>query len=286
MSPQQSIAAAHRALRNKGEASELWESFKRTVVNFADQWERDKAMGLSGSYVPPELLVEAEVTIDEAAKAMQLLQSNSIQSNAPGELVATEPNAVIESACTPQEAASAIDEQEKKLALQQQIERMREFLQSGNVAKVTVARHWVQSNPDIVEPIKANGIIVDLSPIEAFPVEESKAFPVEESKAFPVEESSAEESKAFPVEESSTEESEAFPVEESSAEESEAFPVEAHINVGDVCYYSGADYSLERLCKRYPLTVIAITGEMATVSAPKWYVTQSILLADLELIEF
>jgi hypothetical protein len=252
MSPQQSIAAAHRALRNKGEASELWESFKRTVVNFADQWERDKAMGLSGSYVPPELLVEAEVTIDEAALAMQLLQSNSIQSNAPGELVATEPNAVIESACTPQEAASAIDEQEKKLALQQQIERMREFLQSGNVAKVTVARHWVESNPDIVEPIKANGIIVDLSPIEANPVEESSA---EESSAFPVEESSAN-------------------------------GVEAQIEVGDVCYYGGADCSLQRVCKRYPLTVIAITGEMATVSAPKWSVTRSILLADLELIEF
>jgi hypothetical protein len=252
MSPQQSIAAAHRALRNKGEASSLWESFKRTVVNFADQWERDKAMGLSGSYVPPELLVEAEVTIDEAAKAMHLLQSNSVQSNAPGSLVPTEPNAVIESACTPQEAASATDEREKNLALQQQIERMREFLQSGNVAKVTVARHWVESNPDIVKPIKANGRIVDLSPIEANPVEES----------------SAEESEAFPV------------------EESEAFPVEAHIKVGDVCYYGGADRSLERLCKRYPLTVIAITGEMATVSAPKWYVTQSILLADLELIEF
>jgi hypothetical protein len=238
MSPQQSITAAHRALRNKGEASELWESFKRTVVNFADQWERDKAMGLSSSYIPPELLVEAEVTIDEAALAMQLLQSNSVQSNAPGSFVPTEPNAVIESACSTQLAASATDEQEKKLALQQQIERMREFLQSGNVAKVTVARHWVESNPDIVEPIKANGRIVDLSPIEAFPVEESSAS-----------------------------------------------PVEAHINVGDVCYYSGADYSLERLCKRYPLTVIAITGEMATVSAPKWYVTQSILLADLKLIE-
>jgi hypothetical protein len=296
MSPQQSIAAAHRALRNKGEASSLWESFKRTVVNFADQWERDKAMGLSGSYVPPELLADAEVTIDEAALAMQLLQSNSVQSNAPGSFVPTEPTAVIESACSTQLAASATDEQEKKLALQQQIERMREFLQSGNVAKVTVARHWVESNPDIVEPIKANGIIVDLSPIEANPVEESStegssANPVEESSAEgssanPVEESSTEGSSAFPVEESSTEGSSAFPVEESSTEGSSAFPVEAHINVGDVCYYSGADYSMERLCKRYPLTVIAITGEMATVSAPKWYVTKSILLADLELIEF
>jgi hypothetical protein len=310
MSPQQSITAAHRALRNKGEASELWESFKRTVVNFADQWERDKAMGLSGAYVPPELLVEAEVTIDKAALAMQLLESNSVQSNAPSELVPNEPNAVIESACTQMEPASATDEQEEKLAaLKAQIERMREFLKSGNVAKVTVARHWVQSNPDIVEPIKANGIIVDLSPIEAFPVEESSAegssaSPVEESSAegssaspveesstegssaSPVEESSTEGSSASPVEESSAEGSSASPVEESSTEGSSASPVEAHINVGDVCYYSGADYSMERLCKRYPLTVIAITGEMATVSAPKWYVTKSILLADLELIEF
>jgi hypothetical protein len=233
-------------------------------------------MGLSGSYIPPELLVEAEVTIDEAAIAMQLLQLNSVQSNAPGSFVPNEPNAVIESACTQMEAASATDEQEEKLAaLKVQIERMREFLQSGNVAKVTVARHWVESNPDIVEPIKANGRIVDLSPIEANPVEESST---EESSASPVEESS--------TEESSAEENSASAVEESSAEESSASPVEAHINVGDVCYYSGADYSMERLCKRYPLTVIAITGEMATVSAPKWYVTKSILLADLELIEF
>jgi hypothetical protein len=270
MSPQQSITAAHRALRNKGEASELWESFKRTVVNFADQWERDKAMGLSGAYVPPELLVEAEVTIDKAANAMQLLESNSVQSKESGELEPAVVSSVTELTGTQTEAASATDEQEEKLAaLKAQIERMREFLQSGNAVKVTIARSWVQSNLDIVEPIKANGIIVDLSPIEANPVEES----------------STEESSASPVEESSAEESSASPVEESSAEESSASPVEAHINVGDVCYYSGADYSMERLCKRYPLTVIAITGEMATVSAPKWYVTQSILLADLKLIE-
>ena len=247
MSPQQSIAAAHRALRNKGEASSLWESFKRTVVNFADQWERDKAMGLSGAYVPPDLLVDAEVTIDEAAIAMQLLQSNSVQSKESGELVPTDPNSVIESACSTQLPASATDEREKNFALKEQIERMREFLQSGNSVKVTIARQWVESNLDIVEPIKANGIIVDLSPSEAFPVEESEANPVEKSSPN---------------------------------------PVEAHIKVGDVCYYSGADCSLERLCKRHPLTVIAITGEMATVSAPKWYVTQSILLADLKLIEF
>jgi hypothetical protein len=55
--------------------------------------------------------------------------------------------------------------------------------------------------------------------------------------------------------------------------------------VGDVCYYVGQDYSWEQLCKRYPLSVLSISDEMATVSAPRWYVTQEIPLADLRLIE-
>jgi hypothetical protein len=39
---------------------------------------------------------------------------------------------------------------------------MREFLKSGNSVKVTIARNWVGSNLDVVEPIKVNGVIVDV----------------------------------------------------------------------------------------------------------------------------
>ena len=52
---------------------------------------------MSGAYVPPELLPDAEVTIEQAAVAMQLLQSNSVQSNELPELVQEVPTAVIES---------------------------------------------------------------------------------------------------------------------------------------------------------------------------------------------
>ena len=114
---------------------------------------------------------------------------------------------------------SATDEREENSALKVQIERMREFLKSGNSAKVRVARSWVESNLNVVEPIKVNGIIVDVSTVEPT-------------------------------------------------------PVKAHIKVGDVCYYSGQDYSWEQVCKRYPLTVLSISDEMATVSAPRWYVTK------------
>ena len=230
MSGEQSIAAAHKALRDKGEAMELWESFKRTVVNFAAQWERDKTLGVSGAYVPPELLADADVTIEEAAVAMQLLQSNSVQSHQSPELVQEAPPDVIESASASMLEALASNERQENLVLKAQIERMREFLKSDNSVKVRIARKWVESNLDVVEPIKVNGVIVDVSTVEPN-------------------------------------------------------PVNAHIKVGDVCYYGGQDYSWEQLCKRYPLTVLSISDEMATVSAPRWYVTQEITLADLRLIE-
>jgi hypothetical protein len=68
------------------------------VVNFADQWERDKALGVSGAYVPPELLADADVTLLDAAEAMQLLQSNSVQSNQVTELMPPAPPEVLVSA--------------------------------------------------------------------------------------------------------------------------------------------------------------------------------------------
>ena len=235
MSGEQSIAAAHKALRDKCEVYQLWESFKRTVVNFAAQWERDKALGVSSAYVPPELLPDEEVTLEEAAEAMQLLQSNSVQSNESPELMPPAPPDVLVSASALESDICTTHEREKNLHKLAQIERMREFLKSGNSVKVTIARKWVESNLDVVEPIQEHGVIVDVL------------------------------------------------VTDTSI--SEPPPARAHLQVGDVCYYGGKDYSWEQVCKRHRLTVIAITGEMATVRAPNWYVTQDIPLADLRLIE-
>ncbi len=58
------LQGAECGLKDTNQAKELWESFKRTTVNCADQWQRDKALGLSSAYVPPELLPEAEVAIE------------------------------------------------------------------------------------------------------------------------------------------------------------------------------------------------------------------------------
>jgi hypothetical protein len=162
MSGEQSIAAAHKALRDKCEVYQLWESFKRTVVNFAAQWERDKALGVSSAYVPPELLPDEEVTLEEAAEAMQLLQSNSVQSNESPELMPPAPPDVLVSASALESDICTTHEREKNLHKLAQIERMREFLKSGNSVKVTIARKWVESNLDVVEPIQEHGVIVDV----------------------------------------------------------------------------------------------------------------------------
>jgi hypothetical protein len=117
---------------------------------------------------------------------MQLLQSNSVQSNQVTELMPPAPPEVLmsaEASCSEagvqgaggkgeeisledlSPAASKVStthEREKNLKLKAQIERMREFLKSGNSVKVTIARNWVGSNLDVVEPIKVNGVIVDV----------------------------------------------------------------------------------------------------------------------------
>jgi hypothetical protein len=169
---------------------------------------------------PPEVLVSAEASVEEAGVQGAGGKGEEIS-------LADQSPAALE--------ISTTYERKENLKLLAQIERMREFLKSGNSVKVTIARKWVESNLDVVEPIQEHGVIVDVNVTDA--------------------------------------------------SISEPPPARAHIKVGDVCYYGGKDYSWVPVCKRYPLTVIAITGEMATVRAPNWYVTQDIPLADLRLIE-
>jgi hypothetical protein len=183
---------------------------------------------------------------------------------------------------------------------------MREFLKSGNSVKVTIARKWVESNLDVVEPIQEHGVIVDVLVIgedaetrrhgdaesprvmrdaghEATVVANVQGFEASsESKIQALGIGRGYNPCPIPV---SASPHPRVPASLNDALISEPPPARAHIKVGDVCYYGGKDYSWVPVCKRYPLTVIAITGEMATVRAPNWYVTQEIPLADLRLIE-
>jgi hypothetical protein len=58
MTDEQAIAAAHRQLSNTNKAKSHWESFKRCIAKRQDDWEKQKQLGVSNAYLPPELLPE------------------------------------------------------------------------------------------------------------------------------------------------------------------------------------------------------------------------------------
>lgn len=150
MTDEQSIAAVHRALRDTSQAKALWASFKRRTVNTKDQWEKDSARGVKAPYIPHELMPDAEVSFEEAAMAMEYLSPDQAEA-----LPAVE-------VALPEDADQNQEDAERKVW----IERMRDFLKSGNKAKVVIARAWAQRNPDIVEPVFEDGVVVDVVEVD------------------------------------------------------------------------------------------------------------------------
>jgi hypothetical protein len=78
MSDDQAIATAYQELSDVNRATAHWESFKRTIANTKADWDKQQALGVSSAYIPPELLPEREVPVEEAVSAMHELQANCI----------------------------------------------------------------------------------------------------------------------------------------------------------------------------------------------------------------
>jgi hypothetical protein len=79
MTDEQAIVAAHRQLSNTNKAKSLWEAFKRRIVNLGEDRERQKQLGVQSAYLPPELMPERKVSLEQAAGAIASLQSNCVQ---------------------------------------------------------------------------------------------------------------------------------------------------------------------------------------------------------------
>lgn len=111
----------------------------------ADKWEKQKALGVSNAYIPAEVLLEKQVTIEEAAAAIQTLVTNSEQlhelpsatANEALPATAKEPEPKLEADPDPQ-PESEIDVSLVKA----QAEQMREHLRSNNAMKANFGRAW------------------------------------------------------------------------------------------------------------------------------------------------
>ena len=79
MTDEQAIAAAYQQLRDVNLARSLWNSCKRYLANISEDWEKQKQLGVQNAYVPPELLPEREVSLEEVGSAIAFLQSGCVQ---------------------------------------------------------------------------------------------------------------------------------------------------------------------------------------------------------------
>ncbi len=75
MTDEEAIAAAHHQLKDINLAKSLWESCKRAIAKYQEDWEKQKRIGVQNAYLPPELLPERHVSLEEVADAMESLQA-------------------------------------------------------------------------------------------------------------------------------------------------------------------------------------------------------------------
>jgi hypothetical protein len=173
---EQALAAAHKLLKDPNAAADLWNSCKRTIEKTSDQWKRDEAMGLKTPYLPPELLPEKEVKLKDAARAMEQLQSASIQ-------------------CPASESSKTLDETNSDEAVKgeapelpeapsfEEVEEKRALLKSGEIGlMVTIC--WSKAYPGVVELVcDDSGKVVDLKLVkedERQPTTDDQGLEVEE----------------------------------------------------------------------------------------------------------
>jgi len=79
MTDEQAIVAAHQQLKNVNVARTLWESCKRYIVNLGEDCQRQKQLGVKNAYLPPSLLPQRKVSLEQAAGAFASLQSGCVQ---------------------------------------------------------------------------------------------------------------------------------------------------------------------------------------------------------------
>jgi hypothetical protein len=79
MTDEEAIASSYQQLKDVNLARTQWESFKRSIVRYGEEWEKQKRLGVSNAYLPPELLPHREVSLEEAASAIASLQTGCVQ---------------------------------------------------------------------------------------------------------------------------------------------------------------------------------------------------------------
>jgi hypothetical protein len=141
MTDEEAIASSYQQLKNVHLARAQWESFKRTIDRCAEDWEKQKRLGVSSAYVPPELLPDRKVSLEEAASAMASLQAGCIQLQVPGLAESAQLN-----------SATAEVEPAEELVIESAVVELEPTTADADVDSLEPAKE-LASEPAVTEPI-------------------------------------------------------------------------------------------------------------------------------------
>jgi hypothetical protein len=151
MSDDQAIATAYQELNDVNRATAHWESFKRTLANTKADWDKQQALGVSSAYIPPELLPEREVSVEEAVSAMHELQANCIHPalapEATGLLSSAPMNLPLEPAEDKTLPAAELEPEPPAESIAPPLHDLQEKLNDRNRLMVSATRYMIEANP-------------------------------------------------------------------------------------------------------------------------------------------
>jgi hypothetical protein len=150
MSDDQAIATAYQELSDVNRATAHWESFKRTIANTKADWDKQQALGVSSAYIPPELMPEREVPVEEAVNAMRELQANCIhpalEPSVP-DLSSAQMNLPLEPTEDKTLPTAELEPEPPAESIAPPLHDLQERLNDRNRLMVSATRYMIEANP-------------------------------------------------------------------------------------------------------------------------------------------
>ncbi|HEY9650480.1 MAG TPA: hypothetical protein V6C95_07445, partial [Coleofasciculaceae cyanobacterium] len=184
--PEQATQAAFKSIADVNQARIFWNDYKNHLINLEQEWEKQKALGVTTPYIPAEVLPQKEVSVEQAAAALANLVEASVvnhaiapeQTASPEKALATqeavseEPAVVLEEAVSEESVVTAeetvteesvIVPEETEAEVERRIEVLGLIKTQNQLLKYPAGlgfvKMWVQQNSDLVE-FNEDGIVV------------------------------------------------------------------------------------------------------------------------------
>ncbi len=185
---EQATQAAFKSIADVNQARILWNDYKNHLINLEQEWEKQRALGVTTPYIPAEVLPQKQVSVEQAAAAIaNLVQASVVNPIAPEqttnpekaittqETVSEEPAVVLEEAVSeepvvtaqetvteesvviPEETEAEVERRQQVLGL---IKTQNQLLKYP--AGLGFVKMWVRQNSDLVQ-FNEDGIVVAIA---------------------------------------------------------------------------------------------------------------------------